>query len=275
MQTDVASGNTEGVGTTLKPFQFRGRFLTALALRLSTAPDARFYEMLADRLEKTPNFFTDAPVIIDLEQSQAEVSAEALTELVADLRRRDLAVFGIQGGGETLKEAAAGLGLITVTGGRDAPLRGALPSSEQKRPQRVIPERARPEPTPAPEAAPEPQPAPEPVRMAPENKIVTMPVRSGQTVIADKGDLTVVGPVSSGAELFAAGNIHVYGRMRGRAFAGIDGDENARIFCQSLDAELLAIAGLYRTSDSLGADVRHKMVQIYLEDERLIVSPFA
>ncbi|WP_311735000.1 septum site-determining protein MinC [Alloyangia mangrovi] len=150
---------------------------------------------------------------------------------------------------------------------------GRWPSSEQKRPQRVFQDRA-----PAPEAQPapaaEPEPAPIPQRVAPENKIVTMPVRSGQTVIADKGDLTVVGPVSSGAELFAAGNIHVYGRMRGRAFAGIDGDENARIFCQSLDAELLAIAGLYRTSDSLGADVRHKMVQIYLEDERLIVAPF-
>ena len=273
MQTDVASGNIDGVGTTLKPFQFRGRFLTALALRLSTAPDARFYEMLADRLEKTPNFFTDAPVIIDLEQSQAEVTPEALTELVGDLRRRELAVFGLQGGDEALRAAAAGLGLITVTGGRDAPLRGALPSSEQKRPSRVFPERA-----PVPEAqtapAPQPEPAAIPQRVAPENKIVTMPVRSGQTVIADKGDLTVVGPVSSGAELFAAGNIHVYGRMRGRAFAGIDGDENARIFCQSLDAELLAIAGLYRTSDSLGADVRHKMVQIYLEDERLIVAPF-
>ncbi|WP_353471720.1 septum site-determining protein MinC [Salipiger sp. H15] len=270
MQTDVASGNIDGVGTTLKPFQFRGRFLTALALRLSTAPDARFYEMLADRLEKTPNFFTDAPVIIDLEQSQAQITAEALTELVADLRRRELAVFGVQGGDEALRAAAAGLGLITVTGGRDAPLRGALPSSEQKRPSRVFPDRAA-----APESQPEPEPAPAPQRLAPENKIVTMPVRSGQTVIADKGDLTVVGPVSSGAELFAAGNIHVYGRMRGRAFAGIDGDENARIFCQSLDAELLAIAGLYRTSDSLGADVRHKMVQIYLEDERLIVAPFA
>nr|WP_240989351.1 septum site-determining protein MinC [Salipiger mangrovisoli] len=258
----------------MKPFQFRGRFLTALALRLSTAPDARFYEMLADRLEKTPNFFTDAPVIIDLEQSQAAVTPEALTELVADLRRRELAVFGLQGGDEALRAAAAGLGLISVTGGRDAPLRGALPSSEQKRPQRVFQQERPPMPEAQPAPAPEPEPAPIPQRVAPENKIVTMPVRSGQTVIADKGDLTVVGPVSSGAELFAAGNIHVYGRMRGRAFAGIDGDENARIFCQSLDAELLAIAGLYRTSDSLGADVRHKMVQIYLEDERLIVAPF-
>ncbi|WP_311735001.1 hypothetical protein [Alloyangia mangrovi] len=99
MQTDVASGNIDGVGTTLKPFQFRGRFLTALALRLSTAPDARFYEMLADRLEKTPNFFTDAPVIIDLEQSQAEVTPEALTELVATCARRELAVFGGAGRG--------------------------------------------------------------------------------------------------------------------------------------------------------------------------------
>ena len=104
-------------------------------------------------------------------------------------------------------------------------------------------------------------------------RLITDPVRSGQKVFADRGDLVVVGPVSSGAELVAVGNIHVYGALRGRALAGVNGDETARIFCQSLEAELLAIAGLYRTSEDLEAGIRKARIQAFLKDDRLAVEP--
>ncbi|MFD2817130.1 septum site-determining protein MinC [Paracoccus aerius] len=94
-------------------------------------------------------------------------------------------------------------------------------------------------------------------------------MRSGQMVVADQGDLTVIGSVASGAELIAAGNIHVYGTLRGRAMAGCHGNENAHIFCQSLDAELIAIAGLYQTSETLDGAVRDRCTHIYLENEKL------
>ena len=94
-------------------------------------------------------------------------------------------------------------------------------------------------------------------------------VSSGQIVVAERGDLTVIGSVSSGAELAAAGSIHIYGAMRGRAMAGVHGDETARIFCQSLHAELLAIAGLYRTSESIGDEFRNRSVQVFLDKEKL------
>ena len=81
----------------------------------------------------------------------------------------------------------------------------------------------------------------------------------------------VVAPVSSGAELIAHGNIHVYGRLRGRALAGVNGDRSARIFCQSLDAELIAIAGLYRTSEDLGPEVRKQRIQAFLREDTLCV----
>ena len=71
-------------------------------------------------------------------------------------------------------------------------------------------------------------------------------MRSGQTVTYDKGDVIVVGSVSSGAEIFAGGSIHVYGTLRGRAIAGMTGDGRARIFCRRFEAELLAIEGIYR-----------------------------
>ena len=113
--------------------------------------------------------------------------------------------------------------------------------------------------------APGEAPAPAPAKM------ITQPVRSGQTVLAEQGDLVIVGPVSSGAEVIAAGNIHIYGRLRGRALAGVMGDTTARIFCHALDAELLAIAGLYLTSENLAADVPRHYVQAFLDGESLRV----
>ena len=115
--------------------------------------------------------------------------------------------------------------------------------------------------------------AKEPEPALPAGLLVTEPVRSGQRVFADRGDLVVVAAVSSGAELIAHGNIHVYGTLRGRALAGVNGDRTARIFCSSLEAELIAIAGLYRTSDDLGPSVRKQRVQAFLRDETLCVEP--
>jgi septum site-determining protein MinC len=98
-------------------------------------------------------------------------------------------------------------------------------------------------------------------------------VRSGQRIFADRGDLIVSASVSSGAELIAHGNIHVYGALRGRALAGVNGERAARIFCQSLEAELIAIAGLYLTSDDLDPAARRQRVQAFLRDEALCVQP--
>ncbi|WP_367605490.1 septum site-determining protein MinC [Legionella sp. W05-934-2] len=102
-------------------------------------------------------------------------------------------------------------------------------------------------------------------------KIHDKPVRSGQQVVSKSGDLIITAPVSHGAELLANGNIHIYGPLRGRALAGINGDINARIFCQALEADLVSIAGYYRLSDDL-QDIKGPC-QIYLQDEQLIVEP--
>jgi septum site-determining protein MinC len=238
-----------GGATTIRPYQIRGRFLTAIALRLEGPADRRMLAELDAQLRQTPQFFADAPMVIDLEQAAGVISAEDLLGLIDHLRFRKVSVFAIQGGGRDLKAAAATLGLIAIPAGRDAA------------PKAV--EREEPPATPNPE-----QPS------RPVNRLITTPIRSGQTVVAEKGDLVVVGPVSSGAELIAAGNIHVYGPLRGRASAGVFGDEAARIFCQSLDAELLSIAGLYQTSESFDPFVRRKDVQVFLQGDRLCVEAF-
>lgn len=245
---EARSRGSRGVPT-VRPYQIRGRFLTAVALRLEGPADRVMLGELDAQLRQTPQFFADAPMVVDLEHAGGQVSPEDLAGLVEHLRFRKVSVFAVQGGGREHKAAAATLGLIALPSGGDAPAKGA--------------ER---------EEAPAPAAAPEPVR--PFNRLVATPVRSGQTVVAERGDLTVVGPVGSGAELIAAGSIHVYGPLRGRASAGVFGDETARIFCQSLDAELLSIAGLYQTSEGLDPLARGRSVQVLLRGDRLCVEPF-
>ena len=236
--------------TTVRPYQIRGRFLTAISLRLEGPANRQMLAELDTQLRQTPQFFADAPLVIDLEQAVGLVSPDDLVGLIEHLRYRRVSVFAVQGGSREQMAAAATLGLISVPAGRDAGPKAPAPAD-------------------APAAAATPA---EPARLS--NRIITTPVRSGQTVVAETGDLIVVGPVGSGAELIAAGNIHVYGQLRGRASAGVFGDETARIFCQSLEAELVSIAGLYRTSESLDAVERRKDVQVFLQGDRLCVEAF-
>jgi len=121
----------------------------------------------------------------------------------------------------------------------------------------------------------EPAPAAEPVRLATSSQtmVVEKPLRSGQRIYA-KGDLVVLGLVSYGAEVIAEGNIHIYAPLRGRALAGVQGNHDARIFCTCLEPELISIAGIYRTTENpLPADVLGKPVQIWLEEEKLMIEP--
>ena len=104
-------------------------------------------------------------------------------------------------------------------------------------------------------------------------RIVTSPVRGGQQIYAQGGDLVVMAPVSAGAELLADGNIHVYGPLRGRALAGVKGDTRARIFCQQMGAEMLSVAGQYKTAEELRRDpLWGQSVQISLSGDVLNIT---
>ena len=95
--------------------------------------------------------------------------------------------------------------------------------------------------------------------------LVNEPVRSGQSIIYPHGDVIIVGSVASGAEIIAGGSIHVYGCLRGRAFAGTNGNTNARIFCSKFDAEMMVIDGLYKTADDFDLALRGTSVQARLD----------
>lgn len=103
--------------------------------------------------------------------------------------------------------------------------------------------------------------------------LINRTIRTGQQIYAEKGDLIVMGLVSEGAEIIADGNIHVYGPLRGRALAGAAGNKDARIFVQSMQAELVSVAGIYRVFDQkLPSHLDHQAVQVFLQDDRLVLS---
>ncbi len=106
----------------------------------------------------------------------------------------------------------------------------------------------------------------------PPTMVITKPLRSGQHIYARGGDLVILAMVNAGAEVMADGNIHVYAPLRGKAIAGAKGDVTARIFTSCLEAELVSIAGTYRTSDTaLPKEVLGQSAQIYLEEDKLVM----
>jgi septum site-determining protein MinC len=116
------------------------------------------------------------------------------------------------------------------------------------------------------------KPVAEPAAPSLPGLIVEDHVRSGQSIVFPKGDVTVIGSVSSGAEVLAGGSIHIYGALRGRALAGAQGFARARIFCNRLEAELVSIDGFYKTADDMDAEVRGAAAQIRLDAGRIVIA---
>ncbi|MFN4087483.1 MAG: septum site-determining protein MinC [Alphaproteobacteria bacterium] len=254
----MARPEAQGVAaTSVVPFQIRGRSFTAVVLELTGAADPAFYAALDAKLAQAPHFFSNAPFVIDLDRAHGLSRSGDFTGLVRELRGRRLSIVGVQNGTMEQNTAALTAGLIPLQGGRDIAVAGGTDTGgtdEGDRPAAAIAEQAEAE-------------------HRPGTLVLTEPVRSGQRIFADSGDLVVVASVGSGAELIAVGNIHVYGSLRGRALAGVNGDGSARIFCASLEAELIAIAGLYKTSDDIGGAHLKQRVQAYLRDDSLVVEP--
>ncbi len=225
----------------------QGAVFTVMVVRAGLLRDAAFERDLAEQIGRSPRFFRDAPVVLDL-KGMAEFAQEAeFVEARDILRRHTLMLVGIQNALPEQGTAAAAAGLASFAPNAAQPSR-----------------RAPPEPA---SSASSPAPAP-----ATKSRLVTQPVRSGTQIYARGADLVVTAAVSPGAEIMADGNIHVYGALRGRALAGARGDVEARIFCSRFEAELVSIAGRYLVSEQLPAAERGLPVQIALVDDRLTIT---
>jgi septum site-determining protein MinC len=223
----------------------QGAVFTVMVVRAGMLRDPAFEIELAEQIRRSPRFFLNAPVVLDLKDA-AEFTQEAeFAEAREILRRQTLTLIGVQNTTPAQLEAAADAGLASFAPNAPQPSR---------RPTR------------------DPVASAPPTATAVKTRLVTQPVRSGTQIYARGADLVVTAAVSPGAEIIADGNIHVYGPLRGRALAGADGDVDARIFCSRLEAELVSIAGHYLVSEQLPAEQLGFPVQIALVDDRLTVT---
>jgi septum site-determining protein MinC len=188
-------------------------------------------------LSRSPGFFAGKPVVIDV--SALLLTKSKMAKLIADLNARGIRVMGLLGADPswTDPDLPPTLSPTRVSDHRDS--RDKPQSQSQFRP---------------------PAPA--------SSRLIDSPVRSGQTLFHD-GDLTIIGWVSSGAEIVATGSIHIYGALRGRVLAGADGNPGAHIFCRHMAAELVAIDGYYRMADEISANLLEKPVHAWLENNEL------
>lgn len=235
-------------------FQLKSASVSMTALELYYFDNNEFEEALNDKISQAPGFFRDTPLIISLEKYQGLDSELDFFKIIGACRRNKIHVIGVRGGNEDQRRLARGASLALMPGSGQ---RDRNHETETSVDHTAAP--AQPEAPPAPEVTPA--------------RIISQPVRSGQQVHAPEGDLVILAPVQAGAEVLAAGNIHIYGPLRGRALAGISGAESARIFCQSLEAELVSIAGHYKISEDLQGNGWKNAVQIQLRDDLLVVAP--
>ncbi len=96
-------------------------------------------------------------------------------------------------------------------------------------------------------------------------------LRTGQSLLEEHGDIILTATMNSGSEVIASGNIHIYGNARGRIIAGASGDSKARIFCKSLEAELVSIAGTFCVADDIPKEILKQPVHIYLNSQQELV----
>lgn len=221
-------------------------------------------EALEKKIKLAPEFFKDSPLIIDLSEINKHSKEIDFIQITQLLRRVGFFPVGIRGGNERQNQQAREI-FIPIDTVRE--LTNLILTDEKNKPEVVQKSDFQAMPTTKQEAI-HAIPS-KPVYVA--ATLVTQPVRSGQRIYAS-GDLVVMSQVSAGAEIMAEGNIHVYNTLRGRALAGVHGNTAARIFCFDMQAELISIAGDYKTSEDLNKQTYQNPVQIYLQNHALIIT---
>lgn len=239
-------------------------------LRVRTLDVAKLAEEMRDRVARAPKLFARAAVIVDFGGLPGTPALADARALVDALREAGVIPVALAYGSSDNEQLAVQLGLPLLakfraqyerTGG-DA---GSTPAPEPVA-QPAVGRGDRPV---APTAT---KTAPTTASNANPGLVQSLPVRSGQQVYADNRDLTVLSAVGAGAEVLADGSIHIYGALRGRALAGAQGFEQARIFCREFRAELVAIAGNYKVLDEVPKELHGKPVQVWLENDELKIA---
>lgn len=227
-----------------RAFRFQGRSFLAFVL----TPDGPIQDWLA-ALDTwcidTPDFLTQRPVVLDL--SRIVLTKPETAGLLAQLQTRRIRLISVEG----VDQSWLGAGLGPLLGGKTPGQMGAVDVKHQVESPEIASSQTKPE----------------------ENALLlNTPVRSGQSIFFPRGDITITGSVASGAEIVAGGSIHVYGTLRGRAFAGSEGSKEARIFCSKFQAELLVIGGIYKAAEDIDSDLHGRAIQAWCEGSAMMVT---
>ncbi|MDR3103661.1 MAG: septum site-determining protein MinC [Yokenella regensburgei] len=226
------------------PIELKGSSFTLSVVHLHEAKPEVIRQALEDKIAQAPAFLRHAPVVVNISTIDGKVNWLQMQDAIDSTGLRIMGVSGCKDA--ELKAEIDRAGIPLLTEGKEKVARAA----------------------PAAKISPVPAPVVNPVT---KTRLIDTPVRSGQRIYAPHCDLIVTNHVSAGAELIADGNIHVYGTMRGRALAGAAGDKEAQIFCTSLAAELVSIAGVYWLSDKIPAEYYGKAARLQLADSALTV----
>jgi septum site-determining protein MinC len=254
-------------------FRLKGTMPALTMLSLLTEDIEAIERQLVEHLCQMPQFFLHAPVLLDLEAlGDARIDLLRLAEL---LRRHHLVPVAVQNPSEAQKERAIEAGWGVLKSSAPSKAAGAQHSSDEQEEASAAREpddparKARPAPGRSAPRTPAPPPV-DPAERPLAGLTVRVPVRSGQVIYAAGGDLVVLAPVSSGAELIADGNIHDYAPLRGRALAGAHDNCEASIFCMNLEAEFLCVAGRYLMAEEIPKEQRGQPARIHLKGEELL-----
>ncbi len=203
-------------------------------------PIANWLVQLDKSVQQNQDSFDGRAVLLDV--SALWLNEAELKALLSDLLARNIRIMAVEGtepawfgpGMPRLVNVGSQTGVAELVSASDPPVKAPLPQATAR--------------------------------------VIEGAVRSGQSIVFPEGDLTIIGSVSSGAEVVAGGSIHIYGALRGRAVAGSTGNTHARIFCRKLEAELLAIDGHYTTADDIAPDVLGQATQAWLESDTIRVA---
>lgn len=198
-------------------------------------------------IARSPKFFAGRPVVLDLSGSAAE--KDSIQHLIGCLMQRGIRVMALEGADASLSSPDLPP-LLTIERSSNEHEKAAPASTSGSPAERKGAK--------APRAA--------------TSLMLDSTVRSGQSVVFLDGDVTVLGSVSSGAEIVAGGSVHIYGALRGRVMAGAAGNPRARIFCHKIEAELLAINGCYRTAEDIERQLHTKPIQAWLEGDAIRIA---
>ncbi len=237
----------------------KGGMFTLTTIQLLDTDLEAFSAELEDKITQAPNFFLYAPIILDLQRLGTHEVPIDFSLLINTLKNKKLIPIGIRATNKCYKEEAIKAGLAIFPEEKVFVQKKRQSANEETKLIEKVSSTAAPVRAEAAQATP--------------TRVITQPVRSGQQIYAQGGDLIVLAAVSHGAELLADGHIHVYGSMRGRALAGVMGDTDAMIFCKSLEAELVSIAGQYRLSEDLKESCWKQSACIQLIEDRIQVKP--